>query len=107
MPLALTLHLFGGAALAGLLLLGTGLQRGWWHRPARRWHHALYFVAAASGLLAAGLWTLADRPPWAAAPYLTALLWMPRTRPGSAAHWRLATLAAGLYGVSLAGLRFT
>lgn len=106
MPPALALHLFGGAALAGLLLLGTGLQRGWW-RGARRWHHALYFVAAASGLLAAGLWTLAGRPPWAALPYLAALLLMPRTRPGSAAHWRLAVLAAGLYGLSLVGLRFT
>lgn len=107
MPLAPALHLLGGAFLAGLLLLGTGLQRGWWRGAARVWHHALFFAAAASGLLAAGLWALAGRPPWAALPYLTALLLMPRTRPGSAAHWRLALLAAGLYAVSLAGLRFT
>ena len=77
-----------------LLLLGLSLQLGF-RRSAARWpHHALYFLVTAGTLLSAVLAALAGRLWWPAVALVALLLGMSRTRPGRAAHWRLAVVVA-------------
>jgi hypothetical protein len=93
--------LLTGILLAALSLLGLSLQLGW-RRDAARWpHHALFFMVCA-GLLAGGalVWRAGGRW-WALLPALALLLWMPRTRPGRAGHWRLALICALAYGLGV------
>jgi len=60
-----------------------------------RWpHHALFFAVCAGVVLSGGLAIWAGSRGWALLPALTLLLLMPRTRPGRAAHWRLALACA-------------
>ncbi|AIZ45547.1 hypothetical protein QR90_11330 [Deinococcus radiopugnans] len=91
--------LLTGALLAALSGLGLSLQLGW-RRDAARWpHHALFFIVCAGVLLCGALLGWRGGRWWALLPALALLLWMPRTRPGRADHWRLALGCALAYGL--------
>lgn len=82
------------ALLLALLTLGLSLQLGL-RKTAVRWpHHALFFAVCMGVLMSGGLAIWAGARGWALLPALVLLLLMPRTRPGRAAHWRLALACA-------------
>ncbi|GAA5512576.1 hypothetical protein Dcar01_01292 [Deinococcus carri] len=94
--------------LAGLLLLGLSLQRGWRRAaPGARlahWpHHALFFAVCAGTLLSLGLGWWAGARAWALLPALALLLTMPRTRPGRADHWQRALVCAAAFALGAWG----
>ncbi|WP_135228723.1 hypothetical protein [Deinococcus fonticola] len=78
--------------LAGLLLLGLSLQRGWRQDQARWPHHALFFAVTVSLALSLFLLWRRHLPVWPLLPALALLLSMPLTRPGQANHWQRALL---------------
>lgn len=98
--------LLTGALLALLMGLGLSLQLGRPGPPRRaRWpHHALYFAVCAGVLLSGVLAALAGARWWALLPALGLLLAMPRPRPGSPAHWRLALACAAAFVVGAWGV---
>lgn len=86
-----------GALLALLMGLGLSLQLGYGRGRARWPHHALYFAVCAGVLGSGVLAALAGRRWWSLVPALGLLLAMPRPRPGSPAHWRLALACAAAF----------
>ena len=92
-----------GALLALLMGLGLSLQLGYGRGRARWPHHALFFAVCAGVLVSGVLAALAGRRWWALLPALGLLLAMPRPRPGSPAHWRLALACAVAFVVGAWG----
>ncbi|MDB5045504.1 MAG: hypothetical protein JWQ08_1554 [Deinococcus sp.] len=80
--------------LAVLLMLGLSLQLGLRKTTVRWPHHALFFAVCAGVVVSGGLALWEGSRGWALLPALALLLLMPRTRPGKAAHWRLALACA-------------
>lgn len=87
--------------LSLLTLLGLSLQLRWWSGVGRGAHHVLYFLVTLGTGLAGWLALLGGLRWWPLILLLALLLGVSRTRPGQAAHWRLAGLIWGLYGGAL------
>ena len=95
--------------LAALTALGLNLQlsAGTQPRPTvrrrglpRKAHHVLYFLVTLGTLASCVLAFFGHLAWWPFVPLLALLLGMSRTRPGTPAHWRLATLIAVFYGAA-------
>lgn len=89
---------------AGTSMLGTGIRLGWVSTRGWRWVHHALFALIWLALGGAVLWGFVFAAPWrwmlfAVVPFL---VFLPRFRPGSAAHCWTATgglaVLAGIAG---------